>query len=80
MFEEVKEVIDKEIKPILAREGGDIDLVSVDDGVVKVKLKGACGGCPMSAMTLANFVEATIKKRLSNVKRVVNVGTMFGGF
>jgi len=80
MLEEVKKVIDAEIRPLLAMEGGDIDLIGVDDGVVKVKLKGACGGCPMSALTLANFVESTLKKRLLEVKRVVNVDGGFGGF
>ena len=71
MIEEVKEVIEKEIKPLLALEGGSIELVSVDDGVVKVQLQGACAGCPMSQFTLVNFVEATLKARIPEVKRVI---------
>jgi len=73
MLEEVKEVIEKEIKPLLAMEGGSIDLVSVEDGTVKVKLSGACAGCPMSQYTLVNFVEATLKEKIPEVKEVVAV-------
>ncbi|MBN1761862.1 MAG: NifU family protein [Methanomicrobia archaeon] len=72
MIEEVKEVIEKEIKPLLALEGGSIELVSVDDGVVKVQLQGACAGCPMSQFTLVNFVEATLKARIPEVKKVIS--------
>ncbi|RZN33544.1 MAG: NifU family protein [Methanophagales archaeon ANME-1-THS] len=70
MLEKVREVIDKEIKPLLALEGGSIELVNVEDGVVKVRLKGACAGCPMSQFTLVNFVEATLKERIPEVKEV----------
>lgn len=73
MFEKVKEVIDREIKPFLMMEGGSIELVSVEDGVVKVKLQGACAGCPMSQFTLVNFVEATLKERIPEIKRVMSV-------
>ncbi|MDI6810413.1 MAG: NifU family protein [archaeon] len=73
MFGKVKEVIEKEISPFLAFEGGSIELVGVDDGVVKVRLKGACAGCPMSQYTLVNFVEATLKERIPEVKEVVAV-------
>ena len=73
MFKKVREVIEKEISPFLAFEGGSIELVGVDDGVVKVRLKGACAGCPMSQYTLVNFVEATLKERIPEVKQVVAV-------
>lgn len=72
MLEKVKEVIEKEIRPLLALEGGSIELVGVEDGVVKVRLTGACGSCPMSQYTLANFVEATLKDRVPEVKSVVS--------
>lgn len=58
------------IRQALQQDGGDIELVDVADGVVKVRLKGACAGCPMSQMTLANFVEAELKKAVPEVKRV----------
>jgi len=73
MMEEVKEVIEKEIKPLLAMGSGSIELVSVEDGTVKVKLRGACAGCPMSQYTLVNFVEATLKEKIPEVKEVVAV-------
>ena len=73
MLEEVKGVIEKEIKPLLAMGGGSIELVSVEDGTVKVRLSGACAGCPMSQYTLVNFVEATLKEKIPEVKEVAAV-------
>jgi Fe-S cluster biogenesis protein NfuA len=69
MLEAVQEVIDK-IRPTLQADGGDVELVSVDDGVVKVRLQGACKGCPMSQMTLKNGIEKFIKKEVPEVDRV----------
>ncbi len=70
MEERIKEIIEKEIKPALAMEGGDIEFVCIEDGVVKVRLGGACVGCPLSQMTLVNFVEATIKRSVPEIKGV----------
>jgi Fe-S cluster biogenesis protein NfuA len=70
MEEKVREIIESEIKPRLAMEGGGIELIEVDNGVVKVMLSGACAGCPFSQITLANLVEAAIKKYVPEVKRV----------
>jgi len=62
------------IKPALQADGGDIELVEVTpEGEVKVRLTGACGGCPMSQMTLKMFVEKTIMKEVPEVKQVVSV-------
>ncbi|MFC1480458.1 NifU family protein [Candidatus Omnitrophota bacterium] len=72
MEEKVKGAIEK-IRPLLQRDGGDIELVSVENGVVKVKLKGACSGCPMSQMTLKTVVEETLKKEVPGVDRVETV-------
>ena len=69
MKEKVEEVLEK-IRPSLQADGGDIELVSVDDGVVKVKLMGACQGCPMSEMTLKNGVERILKEHLPEIKSV----------
>jgi Fe-S cluster biogenesis protein NfuA len=69
MKESVQMIIDK-IRPMLQRDGGDVELVSVEGGVVKVRLQGACKGCPMSQMTLKNGIEAFIKKELPEVDRV----------
>jgi len=65
----VKAVIEK-IRPALQADGGDIELVGVEDGVVKVRLKGACAGCPMSQMTLKMGVEQSLKKEIPEVKSV----------
>ena len=58
------------VRVALQQDGGDIELVSVENGVVKVRLKGACAGCPMSQMTLANFVEKELKAAVPEIKRV----------
>jgi len=60
----------KEIGNALKIEGGDIELVDIDDGVVKVRLKGACAGCPFSQLTITNFVERELKKKIPEVKKV----------
>jgi Fe-S cluster biogenesis protein NfuA len=62
----------KKIRPMLQADGGDIELVDVtSDGVVKVKLTGACGCCPMSQMTLKNAVEQKLKSEVPGVKEVI---------
>jgi len=69
MREKVEEVLAK-IRPSLQADGGDIELVDVVDGVVKVKLLGACGGCPMSSMTLQMGVERALKEQIPEVQKV----------
>lgn len=71
--EKVEEVLGK-VRPLLQRDGGDVELIDVqDNGIVKVKLTGACSGCPMSTMTLKNAIEETIKKEVPEVKSVEQV-------
>ncbi|MBC7188394.1 MAG: NifU family protein [Calditrichaeota bacterium] len=72
MQEKVKEVLDR-IRPALQRDGGDVELVEVKDGIVSVRLKGACGGCPMSQMTLKMGIEREIKRLVPEVKQVIAV-------
>jgi len=71
----VEKVIDKKVRPGLARDGGDIELVAVDEksGEVKVRLQGACAGCPMSQMTLTMVVERLLKEEVPGVKKVTPV-------
>lgn len=67
--EKLEEVLEK-IRAGLKAEGGDIELVDLKDGVVYVRLTGACGTCPMSTLTMRNWVEATLKKELPEIKSV----------
>ena len=70
MKEKIEAALNK-LRPGLQADGGDIELVDVtDEGIVKVRLKGACAGCPMSQMTLANYVEQSLKKEVPEVKKV----------
>ncbi len=69
MKEQVQAALDK-IRPALQADGGDVELVDVVDGVVKVRLVGACAGCPMSQMTLANGVERVVREEVPDVVRV----------
>jgi len=69
MRERVEKALEK-IRPALQGDGGDIELVDVNDGVVKVRLTGACGGCPMSQMTLKMGVERALKQAVPEVKSV----------
>ena len=68
----VQKVID-EVRPNLQADGGDIEFLGIDDGVVKVKLKGACAGCPMSTMTLKQGIERVLKAEVPEIKEVVAV-------
>lgn len=70
--DEVQAVLDK-IRPALQADGGDVELVGVEGGVVKVSLQGACRGCPMSQLTLANGVERHLKNVVPGVERVENM-------
>lgn len=73
MKTKVQEVLEL-IRPALQADGGDVELVDVtDDGIVSVKLTGACGSCPMSTMTLKMGIERTLRDKLPEVKEVVQV-------
>ena len=72
MKEKVEAALNK-IRPMLMQDGGNIELVDVSDGTVKVRLQGACGGCPMAAMTLRGYVEKILKAEVPEVKAVVSV-------
>jgi Fe-S cluster biogenesis protein NfuA len=72
MRDKVEEVLNK-IRPALIRDGGNVELVDVDDGTVKLKLVGACAGCPMSTMTLKMGIERIMRQEIPEVKEVVAV-------
>ena len=72
MREKVEAALGK-IRPALQADGGDVELVDVNEGVVTLRLTGACGGCPMSTMTLKHGIERVLKEELPDVKEVVAV-------
>jgi Fe-S cluster biogenesis protein NfuA len=72
MYDKVNKAIQR-IRPQLQMDGGDVELISVENGVVKVRLKGACGGCPMATLTLKQGIERVIKEDVPEVIRVESV-------
>ena len=72
MKEKVEAALEK-IRSSLQADGGDVELVDVKDGVVKLKLTGACSGCPMSAMTLQMGIERILREQVPEIKKVVAV-------
>ena len=72
MRDKVEEVLDK-IRPNLMHDGGNVELVDIEEGTVKVKLTGACGGCPMATLTLKMGIEKILKQEIPEVKEVVAV-------
>ena len=72
MKEKVEAALAK-VRPSLQADGGDVEFVDVNDGVVKLKLKGACAGCPMATMTLRNGIERILKEQVPEIKEVIAV-------
>lgn len=72
LYDEVLSVLDK-LRPFLQRDGGDVDLVDVEDGIVKLRLMGACGSCPSSTITLKAGIERALLEEVEGVKEVVQV-------
>ncbi len=72
MKDQVEDAL-KKIRPLLQRDGGDVELVEVVEGVVKVRLQGACAGCPMSQMTIKNGIERLLKQEIPEVESVESV-------
>ncbi len=72
MREDIEAALD-EIRPTLRADGGDVEFVDFTDGVVSVRLQGACGGCPMATMTLKNGIERILREKVADVTEVVSV-------
>lgn len=72
VYDEVAEVLDK-LRPFLQRDGGDVELVDVEDGIVKLKLMGACGSCPSSTITLKAGIERALVEEVEGIQEVVQV-------
>ena len=75
MRDRVEEVLEKNIRPALRADGGDIELVDVDEanGEVKVRLQGACAGCPLSQMTILTVVERILRQEIPEIKKVLTI-------
>lgn len=72
LYDDVLEVLDK-LRPFLLRDGGDVELVDVEDGIVKLRLMGACGSCPSSTITLKAGIERALFEEVEGVEEVVQV-------
>lgn len=71
--EKVEEILDR-IRPAIQSDGGDVELINIrEDGVIEVRLQGACKGCPMAALTLKAGIERVIKEEIPEVKEVISV-------
>lgn len=73
MRERVEAALAK-IRPYLVADGGDVELVSISEGVVRLRLQGACRGCPMATMTLRQGIERMLRKEVPEIKEVIAVG------
>jgi Fe-S cluster biogenesis protein NfuA len=69
MRERIQEVLDR-IRPALQADGGDVEFIDFNDGIVTVRMQGACGSCPMSMMTLKHGIEARLKEEIPEIKSV----------
>ncbi|HBZ81347.1 MULTISPECIES: NifU family protein [Brevibacillus] len=72
MMDQVQEVLDK-LRPYLQRDGGDVQLVDVEEGIVKLRLMGACGSCPSSTITLKAGIERALVEEIPGIKEVQQV-------
>jgi Fe-S cluster biogenesis protein NfuA len=71
-YDEVIDVLDK-LRPFLQRDGGDVELVEIEDGIVKLRLMGACGSCPSSTITLKAGIERALLEEVEGIQEVVQV-------
>jgi len=72
IYDKIENIIDT-IRPALIADGGNVELIEIEEGIVKVKLQGACGSCPMAQMTLKMGIEREIKKHVPEIKEVISV-------
>ena len=71
MFERVQKILDEKVKPHLAEHYGDVELVEVKEGIVKIKLLGQCSGCPSAKYTVEGLIEARLKQEIPEIKEVI---------
>ncbi len=73
IIKEIKKQITEKIRPALVMDGGNIEFVDYDDGILKVRLLGACHGCPMASITLKNAVEGILKEYIPEIQEVISM-------
>ena len=73
MYEEIEAVLDEHVRPLLRTHGGDMEVVEVEDGVVRFKLKGKCAGCPAADLTTGELIQTTLTEHLPQIKQAVLV-------
>ena len=73
IIKEIKKQITEKIRPALVMDGGNIEFVDYDDGILKVRLLGACHGCPMASITLQNAVEGILKEYIPEIQEVISM-------
>lgn len=73
MFNEIEKVLEKEVRPFLAKHYGDVQLIDVKDGVIKIKLTGQCKNCPSAKYTVEDTIESALKRNIEQIKEVVLV-------
>lgn len=73
MYEEIESVLDEHVRPLLRRDGGDMEVLEVEDGVVRFKLKGRCAGCPAADLTTETLIESELVERVPGIRRAVLV-------
>lgn len=71
MFQRVQKILDEKVKPYLAEHYGDVELIEVKDGIVKIKLLGQCSGCPSAKYTVEDLIEAKLKAEVPEIKEVI---------
>jgi Fe-S cluster biogenesis protein NfuA len=69
LFQRVDKALDQ-IRPAIRMDGGDVELIDVEEGIARVRMMGACGGCPMSTMTLKMGIERAIRQQIPEIKSV----------
>lgn len=73
MYEELEAVLDEHVRPLLWGDGGDMEVLEVEDGVVRFKLKGRCAGCPAADLTTETLIESELVERVPGIRRAVLV-------
>lgn len=73
MFDKVNQILIEKVRPLLQQHFGDIQLISVEDGTVKIKLIGACSNCPSANLTLTEVVESTLKEHCPEIKNIISI-------